>query len=304
MSGIPAAIAADYARAKRLEWWTLAWMGSIIVVMYFAMGTSQAMRSALVEDLLSLVPAITFLVASRIEPKPATARYPFGFARVNSLAFLISAVALTMVGSFVAWEAISALIAQEHPTVGPVEIFGQRVWLGWLMIAALVYSIVPPVILGHRKLPVARRLRDKVLHTDALMQKADWQTGVTGIVGIVGIGLGYWWADSAAALLIALSILKDGVKSIRTASAELLDGEPREMDGPAVSEEADGVRRRLREHYPGCEVRLRESGRYMVATVSGIAPPARLPSKKVLTGDVPDWRLARVDFEPPQDEEA
>jgi hypothetical protein len=38
---------------------------------------------------------------------------------------------------------------------------------------ALTYSIVPPVILGRMKLPLAKRLQDKVLHTDAMMQKAD-----------------------------------------------------------------------------------------------------------------------------------
>ena len=110
MSGIPAAIEADFAHGKRLEWWTLAWMSSIIVVMYLTMGASQAMQSALIEDLLSLVPAITFLVASRFEPRQPTAKFPFGFARVNSLAFLVAAVALTLVGLFVAWEAASALL--------------------------------------------------------------------------------------------------------------------------------------------------------------------------------------------------
>lgn len=304
MTGIPAAIRDDFARAKRLEWWTLAWMTSIIAVMYFTMGASEAMKSALIEDCLSLIPAITFLLAARFEPKAPTERYPFGFARVNSLAFLVSAVALTLVGAFVAYEAISALVAAKHPTVPPVEIFGQRVWLGWLMVAALVYSIVPPVILGRMKQPVAKRLRDKVLHTDALMQKADWQTGLTGVIGILGIGMGLWWADSAAALLIALSILKDGVTNIRTASAELLDATPRELDGPEPSREAEIIRAALVAHYPGARVRLRESGRYVIATLSGVDAPARLPPKSELTGGVPDWRLGRVTFEPSQRDEA
>ena len=71
MSGIPAAIEADFAHGRRLEWWTLAWMSSIIAVMYFTMGASKAMQSALIEDFLSLVPAITFLVAGHFEPTKA-----------------------------------------------------------------------------------------------------------------------------------------------------------------------------------------------------------------------------------------
>ena len=92
------------------------------------------------------------------------------------------------------------------------------------MIAALAYSVVIPIVLGRLKLPVAKRLCDKVLHTDALMQKADWMTGIAGIGGVLGIALGLWWADALAAGFISLSILKDGLTSMRTASAELLDG--------------------------------------------------------------------------------
>ncbi len=92
------------------------------------------------------------------------------------------------------------------------------------MIAALAYSVVPPVILGRMKQPVARRIQDKVVHTDALMQKADWMTGVAAIVGILGVGFGLWWADSAAALVIAVDIVRDGFRAARAAAAELADG--------------------------------------------------------------------------------
>lgn len=298
MSGIPAPIKHDFEHGKRLEWWTLGWMATVIVAMYFTMGASQAMRSALIEDFLSLIPAITWLVAARFEPRKPTEKYPYGFVRVNSLAFLVSAVALALVGAFVVYESASTLIMGEHPTVAPVSLFGHDIWLGWLMIAALIYSIVPPVILGHKKQPVAQRLRDKVLHTDALMQKADWQTGLAGILGIVGIGLGFWWADSAAALFIAVSILKDGISNIRTASAELLDGAPRELEGSGLSPEAERLEKRLKEHWPSAEVRIRESGRYLFASVEGVETPERIPDAKTLMGNDPAWRLGRLTFRP------
>ena len=137
------------------------------------------------------------------------------------------------------------------------------------MIAALAYSVVPPVILGRMKLPLARRLQDEVLHTDALMQKADWMTGLAGIAGIVGIGLGYWWADSVAAGIISFSILHDGITSLRIAVAELADGAPRELGSTKLEEEAGALRARLLELYPGADVRLRDSGRFILAQVSG-----------------------------------
>ena len=94
MNRMPEEIRDDFARAKRLEWWTLGWMSSVVVVMFLTMGTSQAMRTAFIEDVLSLVPAIVFLIAARYEPRSPTERFPFGFVRVNSLAFLVAAVAL------------------------------------------------------------------------------------------------------------------------------------------------------------------------------------------------------------------
>ena len=70
-------------------------------------------------------------------------------------------------GLYLIYDSGTKLIAMEHPTLGPIQLFGHTIWIGWLMIAALAYSIVPPVILGRLKQPVARRLKDKVLHTDA-----------------------------------------------------------------------------------------------------------------------------------------
>ncbi|HEV7341803.1 MAG TPA: cation transporter [Sphingopyxis sp.] len=188
--GIPAAIADDVRHGERLEWWTLAWMISVVAVMALVMGSSQAMKAAVIEDVLSLVPAIVFLLSIHWERKQPNRRFPFGYRRANSLAFLVAATALLSVGGFLAYESVTALVRQEHPTVGGITLFGHTIWLGWLMIAALAYSVVPPLILGHIKHPIATRIRDKVLHTDALMQKADWQTGLAGIAGIIGIGLG------------------------------------------------------------------------------------------------------------------
>ncbi|PIW54775.1 MAG: cobalt transporter [Sphingomonadales bacterium CG12_big_fil_rev_8_21_14_0_65_65_10] len=298
MSEIPSAIKQDFRNAKKLEWWTLGWMGSVVVVMYFTMGASQAMKTALFEDVLSLVPAMTFLVSAHLEPRAPTEKFPYGFLRANSLAFLGSSVVLTFLGLFLAYTNGMGLMKGEHPTVGPVTVFGETIWLGWLMIAALVYSVVPPVILGRLKQPIAQRISDKVLYTDSLMQKADWQTGLAGIAGVVGIGLGLWWADSLAALLISISIVKDGITATRSASAELLDGAPRRLEGSGVSEEAVRLQDRLQQRWPEGRIRLRESGRYILASVDGMETPGEIPPAEELMDPGRSWRLGRLSFTP------
>lgn len=302
---IPAEIEADIKRAVRLECWTIAWMASIIILIGLAMGSSQAMKTAWVEDVLSLIPALVFLLALHFERKKPTERFPYGYHRVNSLAFLVSAVALAGMGTLLLVEAAISLIEAEHVTIPPVDLLGQDVWLGWLMIAALAYSVVPPVILGRMKLPLARRLQDEVLHTDALMQKADWMTGLAGIAGIVGIGLGFWWADAVAAGIISLSILHDGVTSLRIAVAELADGAPRELGSAELEEEAGALRARLLELYPGADVRLRDSGRFILAQVGGVASPDRVDLDALWPGKPErSWRFAQLSFVPPSAEDA
>lgn len=300
---LPAAIREDLRKARRLEWWTLFWIGSIIVLMGLVAGSSQAMKTAWIEDLLSLVPSIVFLVAIHFERKAPTKRFPFGFHRTNSLAFLISAVALSAVGLTLLVEAGMTLFKQEHATVGPVSLFGQELWSGWLMVAVLVYSVVPPVILGRMKLPIAKRLQDKVLHTDAMMQKADWMTGLAGIAGVIGLGLGFWWADAVAAGLISFSILNDGVKALKSATAELIDGAPRDLESSRIAKDANLLKRGLHERFPGAKVRLRETGRFIQAEVEGVEPERNVDLETFWPGE-PDrsWRLDQLSFVPPAKE--
>ena len=82
-------------QAERLCWWTLLWMSLVSALMYAAMGGSQAMKTALIEDVLSLVPSIAFLVASRFRRKGADHEYLIGRERAFDINVLISAVALT-----------------------------------------------------------------------------------------------------------------------------------------------------------------------------------------------------------------
>lgn len=298
-AAVPPAIEADLKRAARLEIWTLAWMASIIALIGLVMGSSQAMKTAWIEDILSLVPSLVFLLAVHFERKAPTERYPYGYHRVNSLAFLVAAVALSVMGALLLVKSGLSLAKAEHVTIPPVRWLGQEIWLGWLMIAALVYSILPPVILGRMKLPLARRLHDEVLHTDALMQKADWMTGVAGIAGILGIGLGYWWADALAAGIISFSILHDGINALRIAVAELADGAPRELGSNRLEAEAEALKARLLDLYPGTEVRLRDSGRYVLAEVCGAAPPDRIDLDALWPGKPErSWRFAQLGFAP------
>jgi divalent metal cation (Fe/Co/Zn/Cd) transporter len=255
------------------------------------------MKTAWIEDLPSLIPPIAFLLAVRFNLRGATGRFPYGFHRTVSIAYLCSALALFVMGAYLLVESIVKLISAEYPTINSVEIFGQTVWLGWLMIPALAWSGVPAAFLGRAKMPLAEELHDKVLYADAKMNKADWLTAGAAMVRVVGFGLGLWWADFAAAALISLDITKDGVSNLRRAVVDLMDQAPTTVDGDDSDPLRDKLASMLRDldWVEDVDLRLREEGQvYFGEALVVPSDETNLPEK---VGDALerardlDWRI-------------
>ena len=162
-------------KAVRMERVTIGFVIVTIVLVGAVAGQSQAMRSAWVEDMLSLVPPLAFLIASRVVRIASNRRQPYGYHRAIAIGHQAAALALLVMGGLLVFESISALIKQEKPPIGVVVLFGQDIWMGWLMIVVMALSAIPMVILGRIKLRLAKELHDKLLYADADMAKADWE---------------------------------------------------------------------------------------------------------------------------------
>jgi cation diffusion facilitator family transporter len=255
--------------ALRLEWISLAYWLSAIVLLYFTLGQSQAMKAAWIEDILGLFPPVAFLIASRYRDRNPNRRFAWGYHRSITIAYLVATVALFALGAFLLIDSVEKLLRGTHPPIGMVEIFDTQVWLGWLMMGALAYSGIPPLILGRLKRPLAAELHDKVLFADAKMNQADWLTASAALIGIVGIGFGLWWADAVAAIVIALEILHDGQKFMRESVADLMDDAPQTYDEGKAHPLVDEVKREVA-RTPWVRdglVRMREDGHVLAADV-------------------------------------
>lgn len=216
--------------AVRWEWFTIGYTVVTIVLIAFVVGGSQAMKTAWIEDMLSLIPQISFLVALLLIRRKPTRAFPYGLHRAMGVGHLVAGVALLAIGGSLAVESVLGLLRAEHPAIGTVYLFGQTIWLGWFMVAVMTLIVVGPFFYGHAKAKLAPTLHNKVLFADADMAKADWTTTVASVVGVLGIGLGWWWLDGAAALFISAGIVWDGYKNARSAILDLIDQRARTHD--------------------------------------------------------------------------
>ncbi|MBP1150873.1 cation transporter [Methylocaldum sp. RMAD-M] len=291
----------DLKKARRLETWTLIYIASSTTFLGLTMGTSQAMRTSFFEDAFSSVPAIAFLVCTRIACRRANEDFPYGYHGVVSIGYLTASLSLVGLGGFLLVEAVTKLIAVERTTIGGMTLFGHTLWAGWPMLAAIAYTAIPSVFFGRAKLKLAPQIHDKILYADAKMMKADWMAETATAVGVLGVGLGLWWLDPVAAALVSADILKDGVVNVYVAVHDLMERRPMKTDrsGPEpLPDELRACIERL-DWVAGATVRLREVGHVFFGEVF-VTPrgsPEDLPAKirhAVADAKSINWRLHDV----------
>lgn len=284
-------------RATRLEWWTLAAMTASVVAVFLVSGSSQAMKAAWIEDTLSLLPPLSFLIAARVIRRPPSARHPYGYHRAIGIAHLVSAVALLGLGLYLLIDSGSGLIAGDRPPMGTVVLFGGwQIWSGWLMIATMILVAIAPPILGHLKQRPAEALHDKVLFADADMSKADWQSGLATCVGVLGVGAGLWWADAAAAIFVSAGIIKDGWGLLVDAVRSLVDARPSTYDGKRPDPIVGRIEEELRSlrWVRDAGVRVRDEGHVLHAECFLVPEPGEEPTLERL--DEARRRVRRLDW--------
>jgi divalent metal cation (Fe/Co/Zn/Cd) transporter len=294
-----------FRRMRVLSWITLFYQLATAIGLGFIAGGSQALKTEWLENSLAIIPPIGVLVTYGIENRPADRRRPFGWHRAGTVAFLAASFALTGIGAFLCFDNALNLIHGERPAIGGFPLFGNVVWHGWIMVAAMIVTAVPPVILARQKVEVAKVIHDKPLFTDADMNRANWLTNLAGVAGLLLVAFGFWWGDALAALLISFDILRDGAQNVAKSLSDVMDRGPVKLDGKGEEEPVFADAERAVAALPWVRrsrVLMREHGRYLYAEVF-IEPAANLPpvteaTRRVREAVLPlDWRLQHVAVE-------
>jgi divalent metal cation (Fe/Co/Zn/Cd) transporter len=187
------------AWAIRLSVFTIAWnllFGSLAIAVATATGSSSLVGfglDAVVDAIASVVLVWRFRTERTDEARAQ---------RIERTALRVVGVSLVCAATYVTFRSIDALVHHAGPEVST---FGR-------VLAAASAAVLP--FLATAKYRVARRLGSSALRADAILTAAAGLLAIISLVAAALDGLGLWWADAVAALVIAAFLFVEGGRSI------------------------------------------------------------------------------------------
>ena len=227
------------------------WINVILMVVKLLsghFGHSEAVFADGLESATDLLAMVAGMAALKIGSKPFDDEHPYGHGKAESIAaFFISLVILTTGGSIL-YGAVITILEKNYGTPGIIAVI------------ATVITIASKEALFRYTRGIAKKTQSPTLDAIATDHRKD---ALTSIATLIGVGGAYWGIallDPIAAGLTALFIFHIGWQTLRSASNDLMDGQPPEGIIIAITEAAACV--------PGVdcvnEVRIRRSGQNLI----------------------------------------
>lgn len=171
---------------------------------------SEALHSAL--DFLA---ALITRVSVKLSDKPADSDHNFGHGKIENFSALLEALLLLATCAWIVYEALSRLFSgNTHIDVG--------VWSYVVVIA----SIAIDSWRSRELMRAAKKYKSQALEADALHFSTDILSSFVVLLGLVCANFGYFFADSVAALGVALIVIWVSLRLSMRAVNSLLDKAP------------------------------------------------------------------------------
>jgi cation diffusion facilitator family transporter len=177
---------------------------------------SLAILSEAAHSLIDLAATIMTYFAVRISGKPADEEHHYGHGKVESVTALAETALLFLLSGIVIWEALQRLFG-EH---------GHAVEATLAAFAVIAISIVVDYFRARALYRVASETASEALEADALHFGSDMWSSAAVLIGLAGVALGFAWADSAAAVVVAVFICVAGWRLGRRTIETLTDTAP------------------------------------------------------------------------------
>jgi cation diffusion facilitator family transporter len=173
---------------------------------------SEALHSA-----LDLVAAVITYFSVRISDKPADQNHNYGHGKVENLSALIETILLIITCAWIIYEAAQRLISGNTH----IEV---TAWSYIVVISSILIDISRSRALSR----VAKKYNSQALEADALHFSTDIWSSAVVLVGLFFSHFGFFYADSLAALGVAVIVLGVSYRLGKRAIDVLLDKAPRD----------------------------------------------------------------------------
>lgn len=200
---------------------------------------SEALHSG-----LDLVAAVITWFSVRISDRPPDKNHHYGHGKIENFSALIETFLLLITCAWIIYEAIHRLMSGD--TKIEVNIFSYIV---------VLTSIAIDIARSRALYRVARKYNSQALEADALHFSTDIWSSAVVLLGLIMAQFGWFFADSVAALAVALIVLGVSWRLGKRATDVLLDRSPAPLVArlESVLNQAQGI---LRYH----DLKVRTSG--------------------------------------------
>jgi len=176
---------------------------------------SLGILSEALHSMLDLLAAVITFFAVRVSDKPADNEHNYGHGKVENLSALIETVLLFVTCIWIIYEAIRRLAGDDFH----VEV---TIWSYVVVILSILIDINRSRMLYR----VAKKYNSQALEADALHFSTDIWSSAVVLLGLICVQFGVLWADSIAALGVAVIILVVSYRLGKRAVDVLLDRAP------------------------------------------------------------------------------
>ncbi len=216
--------------------WAIKWSFVILAITALFQGAvvllsgSVALLADTIHNVGDAATAIPLWVAFRLARRKPSARFTYGYGRVEDLAGVVIVLIILLSAIVACYEAIDRLL---HPQ--PIQ------QLLWVLVAGVAGFIGNEVVAVFR-IRVGRQINSAALIADGYHARTDGLTSLAVVAGAVGVWLGFPLADPIVGLLITLAIFGIVWQSAKAVFTRMLDGVE-----PGITDEI----RHVAEHVPG-----------------------------------------------------
>ena len=214
---------------------------------------SVSILSEAIHSAMDLLAALIALVSVRKSGLPADSRHPFGHGKIENISGTIEAFLIFVAAGWIIYEAIERFL---HPK--PIEVFG---WgIGVMFFSSIVNTAVSILLFK-----IGKETDSVALLADAWHLRTDVYTSVGVMLSLFLIWLGegvfegvhFDWLDPAAAIGVALLIIKAAYDLTVKSTRDL-------MDARLPEEEETWIHRLIMSHSPDIhgfhDLRTRKAG--------------------------------------------